>query len=419
MKASFNIIHKDGSKPTFIPYKGWQILNDEGTIVNDPFTSGEEGPLNVVYEYPTHSHGHTLYNILNTQGEKILPKGVRHITYHTEGFYFIEDNNEDELIARGDVRGGFRACDYIEQYNIVFENGNILSNEWFDKIIVLDTQHIVAKKGDSSFLIDNLGKVLLELNIAECHWTDTGAYYTEGEKLYKCTNQGKEWIKTLSPLCKPGTYYVGHQEIEISESGEIRQNDTSCDLIRCSSSPLKKRIRDWSVIQDSVHPGSMFFLSNIITKDGYLLFNCMYSNVLFSAHTCSTGLFYVKACDKWELINAEERPILNQKFDDVNIIGQYAVVRIGESFSLIDAFGKILATDYTSVLWADKGIWGMNYLTKDEKKHFFHGEGGEGISYAQAVLTSGNGIILMENNNEWHLIKSDGTSIHCFNQACK
>ena len=374
---------------------------------------------NIVREYPTNSHGHTLYNILNTEGDKILPKDVRFIKYHPEGYYLIKDNNEDELIARGDVLGGFRACDYIEEYNIIFDDGSLLSKEWFDRVIVLDAQHIAAKKSDTSLLIANTGKVLLELNIDECYWTNTGVYFTEGDKLYKYTNQGKQLIKTLHPLRKPGKYYIGCYEIEISESGNIDINDTTSGLIKCFSSPLPKRINDWSVIRDSVLQESTFRLSNIITNDGYLLFNGMYSNILFSAHTCITGLFYVKACDKWELINAEETPIIDQKFDDVNIIGQYAVVRIGESFSLIDAFGKILATEYTSVLWANKGIWGMTYLTKDTQIHYFNGEGGEGISYAQAVLTSGNGIILMEKNNQWHLIKSDGTHVHCFNQASK
>ena len=97
--ASFNIISKDGLKLTLIPYKGWHFVNEDGTCIKDPLTLTAEGSLSIVHEYPKHSHGHILYNLLNSEGEKILSKDVRHITYHTEGYYYIEDNNEDARLT--------------------------------------------------------------------------------------------------------------------------------------------------------------------------------------------------------------------------------------------------------------------------------------------------------------------------------
>ena len=367
--ASFNIISKDGLKLTLIPYKGWHFVNEDGTCIKDPLTLTAEGSLSIVHECPKHSHGHILYNLLNSEGEKILSKDVRFITYHPEGYYLIKDNNEDELIARGDVRGGFRACDYIEEYNVVFENGNILSTEWFDHIVAFDYQCFVAKKGCRSLLINSSGDVLLDISTNKAYWTESSAYNTEGDKLYKHSNQGQEFIKVLYPLNKPGRYYIGHQEIVISDSGVVEVNDSTSGLIKCTTSPLPKHLNEWSIIHNI--GGSE---ANILTKDGFLLFDGIYSDIEFSIQTCNTGLFYVKENNKWKLINAEETAILDLRFDDVKIIGQNAVVRIGDTFCLIDAFGKILATDYTAVLWADKGIWGVNHLTKDENRHCIDGE---------------------------------------------
>ena len=130
----------DNLSREMIPYKGWHIIRDDGTREEDSMFSESEGPFEIVTD--TISHGdwrtgnwHTLYNLLDKNGNKLLPKGIRKIEYFQDGFYLLEDNNEDELINRGDVKGGFLAKDYVSKMNVMREDGSLLGDEWFDEVI--------------------------------------------------------------------------------------------------------------------------------------------------------------------------------------------------------------------------------------------------------------------------------------------
>ena len=127
-------VFADGRMRAFAPYKGWYIVDANGDAMGDPFTHEDLGPLTTIADPISHGNWHTLYNIQGKDGKKILSKGVRSIKYFRDGYYLLEDNNEDELINRGDVKGGYLASDYVERFNVVFDNGTMLSDEWYDKL---------------------------------------------------------------------------------------------------------------------------------------------------------------------------------------------------------------------------------------------------------------------------------------------
>lgn len=150
-------IFEDGKSRVFIPYKGWNIQRQDGELSRDNLTLTNEGPLKIIPDPLSHGKWHTLYNLLDSEGNKILPKGVRHVKYFEEGYYLLEDNNEDELINRGDVKGGFSAKDYIERANILFDDGHLLSQECFDRIIPSITGYFKIQKDGHKNYIDYSG----------------------------------------------------------------------------------------------------------------------------------------------------------------------------------------------------------------------------------------------------------------------
>ena len=127
-------IFQDKQDRYFIPYKGWCVQLENGEYLKDNLLDEPEGPFHIVVDTLSHGNWHTTYNLENDNGHKLLSKGVRSIKYFLEGYYLLEDNNEDELINRGDVKGGFRAADYIERYNVMRNDGTLLSDKWFDRL---------------------------------------------------------------------------------------------------------------------------------------------------------------------------------------------------------------------------------------------------------------------------------------------
>lgn len=120
----------DGLDRRFIPYKGWMKINKDGTFVRDELTLTDEGPFRIIIDTASHGNWHALYNLIDSKGNCILSKGVRKITYFSSlGYYLIEDNNEDELINRGDVKGGFRVKDFQEWYYVVTDDGQMDNSE--------------------------------------------------------------------------------------------------------------------------------------------------------------------------------------------------------------------------------------------------------------------------------------------------
>ena len=118
-----------------IPYKGWHIIKEDGTREKDSMFSESNGPFEIITDPIGHGNWHTLYNLVDKNGNKLIPRGIRKIKYFQDGFYLLEDNNEDELINRGDVKGGFLAKDYVSKMNVMREDGSLLDEEWFDEVL--------------------------------------------------------------------------------------------------------------------------------------------------------------------------------------------------------------------------------------------------------------------------------------------
>lgn len=119
----------------FVLYRGWQVINEDGSREKDKQFIDSEGPFKIIPDPLGHGNWHTLNNLLDNNGKKMLPKAIREIKYYQEGYYLLYDNNEDELINRGDVKGGFLTKDYVEHMNVMRNNGTLLFDEWVLRII--------------------------------------------------------------------------------------------------------------------------------------------------------------------------------------------------------------------------------------------------------------------------------------------
>lgn len=123
----------DNYSREFVPYKGYCKILEDGTYVKDENTSEPDGPFKLISDPGSHGNWHSLYNLVNREGVKLLPKGIRTIKYYGD-YYLLEDNNEDELINSGEVKGGFNARKYRSYMNIMLTDGSLLFKEWARKI---------------------------------------------------------------------------------------------------------------------------------------------------------------------------------------------------------------------------------------------------------------------------------------------
>ena len=121
IKASYFI---DNKERNFIPYKGWSSVDSEGIVEQDNFTIDDEGPFKNIPDPLSHGNWHTLSNLLDSKGKKILKKGVRFIKYHNEGYYLLEDNNHDELSNK--YHGCIPMSEYVTKMNVVNLEGKLL-----------------------------------------------------------------------------------------------------------------------------------------------------------------------------------------------------------------------------------------------------------------------------------------------------
>ena len=126
----------DNCSREFIPYKGFCKILGDGSYVKDENTSDSNGPFELICDPISHGNWHTLYNLMDSNGKKLLPKGIRSIKYYGD-FYLLEDNNEDELINSRDVKGGFSAAKYCSLMNVMRIDGTLLLEDWVNRIDLL------------------------------------------------------------------------------------------------------------------------------------------------------------------------------------------------------------------------------------------------------------------------------------------
>ena len=76
----------DNKSRIMIPYKGWHIVNSDGTQEKDNLILDVEGPFKIIPDPLSSGNWHTLNNLIDANGCKMLSKGVRKITYYEEGY---------------------------------------------------------------------------------------------------------------------------------------------------------------------------------------------------------------------------------------------------------------------------------------------------------------------------------------------
>lgn len=380
----------DNRKRVFVPYQGWLIEEEDGATRKDTMTQTIEGPLKSIPDPLGHGNYHTLENLLDRSGNKILPKGVRFIKFNPKGYYLAEDNNEDELLHRGDVPGGFSGKDYREKANIIFSDGRILSDEWFDKIYDYAKGYFKVNRNGKQNLIDCEGKFLLDSDIENILFYSSNAAYSIIDGCLQVHHgQGvSSVVKRLNRISGKDLYSIGYDPLESGLSLIAR---------------LSKRSSNLTLIM-SGRTG----LRNIIDRNGYLLFDNWYDDI--RRPSLANSLFFVKDNCGWHSIDVLEQQILSDTYDHIfSLVESHTLIERSGRIGVIDSFANIIKDNYTSALWASGRIWNIQLLHNGEHTSFLFGQCKAGIAiYAQQVLTSGRGICFLEKDGTWYLLGYDG-----------
>lgn len=125
----------------FVPYQGYYKVLDEERKTKDPFVASPSGPFEIVTVDPQFSTSHLTFNLKDKDGKMMLDRNVRKITYYEEGYYLLEDDNEDDLLRKYAGRGSFPGNEYVSSMNVMDNKGVLLSDKfevnhkWFNEVI--------------------------------------------------------------------------------------------------------------------------------------------------------------------------------------------------------------------------------------------------------------------------------------------
>lgn len=235
----------DNCSRSFVPYKGYFKILADGTSVQDENLSDPDGPFEIISDSISHepySNWHTLYNLIDSNGKKLLPKGIRTIEYYGD-YYLLEDNNEDELINNSEVKGCFKANEYRSQMNVMFKNGTLLSEKWFQKVVpFIDYFQVWDERGRIGKI--SLNGEMFEENIYHikfgCTIKPQNNHYTIFTSLYDiivedCTSvmwsSGELWMVGLLHNGKYKVYLHGQGDAMINYAHEIMIKPTVLALV--------------------------------------------------------------------------------------------------------------------------------------------------------------------------------------------
>lgn len=265
-------IFVDGLAREFVPYQGWKVVNEDGELAPDPFFAEPVEPFKQIPDPLSHGNWHTLTNLINEDGAKLLPRGVREVTFFADGYYLLYDDNEDELVNRGDVKGGFLAKDFRSRMNVLRSDGTLMSDDWFDDVSPLGNRLFIVTRGDDETIVDLDG---------------------------------------------------------IVQDKRLSHND--------------------------------------------------------NGRTLKLGFEYC----------AENGRI-----------------------TIFDSLGNRVADKCQSIMWANKGVWHVSLYCQGKETTFWHGQGGEIISYSHELLIKDDSIALVKLNGVWHLLSSNGQLTEVFRWNC-
>lgn len=378
----------DGKIRRIIPYKGWCIVKDDGSYEPDPIMATNFGPLKKVDDIAKHiesnlfANRHITYNLLNKNGFEILPRWVRDIKYDRRGFYIIEDNNEDEQIEK---YGCIHCDEYWQKFNVVTNDGVLLSDVWFEKIVDVYGNYIHVVRDGQHNLIDFSGNYMLHEDADFCTYYN-GKYlycYRDGA-LNKAYSDGREEVCKYLIECKEDEY-------ELSKNGS-----GFCRMVYLN--------------KESIHP-----LRNILLSKKHLLFDSWYEELRFSG---KHGLYFAGRDGWFQLIDMAGNTLTDFSFHlpiGTSFKEDVAIVVKDGYCSMINTKGDVLCTGYSSVLWRGFGeLWEMNLFTNGKQRHFYNGQGGEVVSYAHSFLLDNKAAGLFEKDGVWYYPDENGNMVSLF-----
>ena len=383
----------DNQKRVFVPYKGWCRVDSNGEFIKDELTNDDTGPLEIIPDPLAHGNYHTLYNILNSTGEKILQKGVRDIKYSSEGYYLVEDDNMDELRNR---YGYIPFAKYCHRANIVSNNGIILSDEWFDRVYPLVNDYFLVKKNGKSNLMDMNGKFLLKSFEKNLRTMSHNVAYSFHEGIiYANYIDGKqEELRHLGLLPDDGFYQTRR-------------------IYHRSGKQVKELLSQSSCIALNIIIDENSGQKNLIDNEGYLLFKKWYNDIKFTSHT--PGFLFIKENNCWKYIDLAENILNNIGYDNVYTLdSSFSIVVKKGVISVIDSMGNVIKDNYTSAMYSYPGVWNLQLIRGDIETSYLCDTPRSIIRYAQALLTSQQGKILLEKDNIWYRLENNGSLTTCF-----
>lgn len=155
--------------------------------------------------------------------------------------------------------------------------------------------------------------------------------------------------------------------------------------------------------------------SNYLVNGKYLLFDKWYHSV---NQMRRLGPYVIESDDGCFLMDAVgiDKVKVNSIDDIIVHNDYYMVIRERNIFNLYDTQFNLIASQFTSVIWNDSVIWGINTLSQRNRHHYWHGECDEFLNYAHEVLISKYRVALLEKNGVWYYVDYDGLIQECFRE---
>ena len=386
------------------------IIEPNGEMTKDEHTVSIKGPLQTIPDPLSHRDYHTLENLIGLNGEKILPKGVRHIRYYPEGYYIVEDDNEDELI-NSSKRGDFSASDIVKKMNIISERGEILSDLWFDDVQRMVNGYFLVSRDGEANLIDINGNMFLKNYERNLRNVIKGVAYSYHDELLYANSQSEQpMVKRLRPLSDNQTYKI----MSRLTFDNLRFRYASGRIIKDTFSPIKSQDRLYRICREDDE------YMNIVNLEGCLIFDNWYQKVTFSG---ISGIYLVKDSGQWAIVDLGENSLSDVDF--VPIFGysneRQMFVRLGDyDCGIIDSQGKVICRSITSAIYIGPGPGRHGYIYHNNNIYDLEAYSHNTIrSYVFDILVSKKRGLLVERDDIWYLVEQDGSMAPYFKASPK
>ena len=400
----------DNKERQFIPDKGYMIIEPNGEMTKDEHTVSIKGPLQTIPDPLSHRDYHTLENLIGLNGEKILPKGVRHIRYYPEGYYIVEDDNEDELI-NSSKRGDFSASDIVKKMNIISERGEILSDLWFDDVQRMVNGYFLVSRDGEANLIDINGNMFLKNYERNLRNVIKGVAYSYHDELLYANSQSEQpMVKRLRPLSDNQTYKI----MSRLTFDNLRFRYASGRIIKDTFSPIKSQDRLYRICREDDE------YMNIVNLEGCLIFDNWYQKVTFSG---ISGIYLVKDSGQWAIVDLGENRLSDVDFVPIFIYSRnyQMFVRLNDyDCGIIDSQGKVICRSITSAIYIGPGPGRHGYIYHKNNIYDLEAYSHNTIrSYVFDILVSKKRGLLVERDDIWYLVEQDGSMAPYFKASPK